>query len=84
MAPETWSLTGWSCPLAVAVHLVCPSGLLLAGRRGGLTAHLRMLCAKSPLSYSGPGVLTLLSYLHERVQPEFPEHGDLAAKPLLH
>lgn len=42
-----------------------------------------MLCAKSSLSSSGNGVL-VLPYLHERLQPEFPEHGDFTSKPLLH
>ncbi|KAI1239335.1 hypothetical protein IHE44_0012453 [Lamprotornis superbus] len=30
------------------------------------------------------GVFILLSYLHECIQPEFPEHGDLTSQPLLH
>ena len=47
MAPETWSLIGWSHLLAIAVHLVCLSGLLLVDRCGRLTRPLRMLCAKS-------------------------------------
>lgn len=84
MAPETWSLIGWSHLLAIAVHLVCLSGLLLVDRCGRLTRPLRMLCAKSSLSYSSFGVFILLSHLHECIQPEFPEHGDFASKPLLH
>lgn len=47
-------------------------------------SHLRMLCAKSSLSYSSFGVFILLSYLHECIQPEFPEHGDFTSKPLLY
>lgn len=43
-----------------------------------------MLYAKSWLSYSGLGVLILLPYLHERIQPELPEHGHPPAQPLLH
>jgi hypothetical protein len=46
--------------------------------------HLEMLYAKSSLSYSSYGVFILLSYLHERIQPEFPELGDFTSKPLLH
>lgn len=42
-----------------------------------------MLHAKSSLSSSRNGVL-VLPYLHERIQPEFPEHGDFTSKPLLH
>lgn len=70
--------------LAIAVHHVCLSGLLWIGKCGRLTPHLGTLCAKSPLSYSSFGVLILLSYLHECIQPEFPEHGDVTSKPLLY
>jgi len=43
-----------------------------------------VLFAKSLISYSSFGVFILLSYLHECIQPEFPEHGDLTSQPLLH
>lgn len=43
-----------------------------------------VLYAKCLISYSSFGVFILLSYLHECIQPEFPEHGDLTSQPLLH
>lgn len=70
--------------LATTVLPVCLPGLSLVGTCGGLKPHLGMLCAKSSFSYSSFGVFILLSYLHECIQPEFPEHGDFASQPLLH
>lgn len=55
-----------------------------------LQARAALLCddwvlyAKCLISYSSSGVFILLSYLHECIQPEFPEHGDLTSQPLLH
>lgn len=69
--------------LANALHPVCLAGLLLVGKGSRLTPHLGMLCAKCLLSYSSFGVI-LLSYFHECIQPEFPEHGDLTSKPLFY
>ena len=81
LRPGLWLVGVLTSPCCAPV---CLSGLFLAGRCGRLTPHLWVLCAKSSLSYSSFGVLILLSYLHECVQPEFPEHGDFASKPLLH
>ncbi|KAI6079598.1 Glutamate receptor-interacting protein 1 isoform X3 [Aix galericulata] len=43
--------------------------------------HCRMTALKFQKTF---GVFILLSYLHECIQPEFPEHGDLTSQPLLH